>query len=310
MYLVTGGAGFIGSNIVRRLVEDKQQVKVLDNFLTGKIANLSGLEQVEVIEGSLTEWADVKRALEGVEYVIHQGAIPSVPRSLADPISTNEANVTGTLNLLVAAKEASVKRVVLAASSSAYGDTEVLPKEESMPGKPLSPYAVSKHVGELYANVFSLIYELQTVSLRYFNIFGPYQDPASEYAAVIPKFILKMLKGEQPVIYGDGEQSRDFTYIDNAVNANLWACQAGQVGQGEVINIACGERYTLNQLVEYLNQIMGTKIKPLYSEPKLGDVRHSQADTSRAERLLGYRVEVGFREGLERTVAWFRSTGG
>jgi len=310
LYLVTGGAGFIGSNIVRRLVEDKQQVKVLDNFLTGKIANLSGLEQVEVIEGSLTEWADVKRALEGVEYVIHQGAIPSVPRSLADPISTNEANVTGTLNLLVAAKEASVKRVVLAASSSAYGDTEVLPKEESMPGKPLSPYAVSKHVGELYANVFSLIYELQTVSLRYFNIFGPYQDPASEYAAVIPKFILKMLKGEQPVIYGDGEQSRDFTYIDNAVNANRWACLSEHVGQGEVINIACGERYTLNQLVEYLNQIMGTKIKPLYSEPKLGDVRHSQADTSRAERLLGYRVEVGFRDGLERTVAWFRSTGG
>ena len=309
MYLVTGGAGFIGSNIVRRLACEKQQVKVLDNFMTGKRENLSGLEQVEVIEGSLTERADLKRALEGVEYVIHQGAIPSVPRSVDDPISTNEANVTGTLNLLVAAKEAGVKRVVLAASSSAYGDTEVLPKEETMPGKPLSPYAVSKHVGELYANVFSLIYELQTVSLRYFNIFGPYQDPASEYAAVIPKFILKMLKGEQPVIYGDGEQSRDFTYIDNAVNANLWACRAEQVGQGEVINIACGERYTLNQLVEYLNQVMGTEIEPLYSEPKLGDVRHSQADIGKAERLIGYRVEVGFREGLERTVQWFRSKG-
>jgi len=307
LYLVTGGAGFIGSNIVRQLVKENERVRVLDNFATGNKANLAGLEGVEVIEGSLAVLEDVSKALDGVEYVLHQGAIPSVPRSIADPLSSNEANVTGTLNLLVAAKEAQVKRVVLAASSSAYGDTEILPKVETMPGIPLSPYAVSKLVGEQYANVFSIIYGLETVSLRYFNLFGPYQDPASEYAAVIPKFVIKMLKGEQPVIYGDGEQSRDFTYINNAVKANLLACYSNMVGKGEVINIACGSNYSLNRLVECLNEIMGTNIEPLYAEARLGDVRHSLADISKARELLDYDVEVDFKEGLRRTIEWYRA---
>ena len=302
MYLVTGGAGFIGSNIVRRLVADQEKVRVLDNFSTGKRENLAGLNQVEVTEGSLTDPAVVKEALSGVRFVLHQGAIPSVPRSINDPLGSNKANITGTLNLLWAAKEAGVERLVYAASSSAYGDTKVLPKVENMPADPLSPYAVGKYSGELYANVFAAVYGLPTVSLRYFNIFGPYQDPASEYAAVIPKFIKLMLKGERPVIYGDGEQSRDFTYIDNAVTANLLACRSPLVGQGEVINVACGERYSLNQLVAVLNEIIGSNIEPLYTEPRQGDVRHSQADISKARRMLDYQVEVDFREGLQRTV--------
>jgi UDP-glucose 4-epimerase len=251
----------------------------------------------------------VREALKGVEYVLHQGAIPSVPRSVADPLKSNEANITGTLNLLVEAEKAGVKRFVFAASSSAYGDTEVLPKQEEMPADPLSPYAVCKYTGELYAKVFSSIHKLPTVCLRYFNIFGPYQDPASEYAAVIPKFIKLMLKGERPVIYGDGEQSRDFTYIDNAVEANLLACCSDKVGRGEVINVACGERYSLNDLVRMLNEIMGTDIQPRYSEARPGDVKHSLADISRARELLGYKVAVDFRNGLQRTVEWFRSRG-
>ena len=302
MYLVTGGAGFIGSNIVRRLVADQKKVRVLDDFSTGNWENLAGLDPLEVIEGSLTDPAAVKKALIGVRYVLHQGAIPSVPRSLDDPLASNEANVTGTLNLLSASREAGVERLVYAASSSAYGDTEILPKVESMPSDPLSPYAVGKYTGELYARVFANLYGLSTVSLRYFNIFGPYQDPASEYAAVIPKFIKLMLQGEKPVIYGDGEQSRDFTYIDNAVEANLLACWSPKVGWGEVINVACGERYSLNQLVAALNEIFGTAIEPLYTKPRQGDVRHSQADISRARELLGYRVQIDFQEGLRRTL--------
>ena len=302
MYLVTGGAGFIGSNIVRRLVADQEKVRVLDNFSTGKRENLAGLDQVEITEGSLTDQAAVEEALAGVRYVLHQGAIPSVPRSIDDPIGSNEANVTGTLNLLWAAKETGVERLVYAASSSAYGDTETLPKVESMPADPLSPYAVGKYSGELYARVFATVYGLPTVSLRYFNIFGPYQDPASEYAAVIPKFIKLMLRGEAPVIYGDGQQSRDFTYIDNAVKANLLACRSPLVGRGEVINVACGERYSLNQLVAALNEIIGSNIEPIYTEPRQGDVRHSQADISKARRMLDYQVEVDFKEGLRRTV--------
>jgi len=307
MYLVTGGAGFIGSNIVRKLVEQGERVRVLDDFSTGKRENLAGLEgKVEVLEGSFIDRGLVGRALKGVSYVLHQGAIPSVPRSVADPVSSNEANVTGTLNLLEGAREAGVERFVYAASSSAYGDTEVLPKVEDMPSNPLSPYAVGKYTGELYARVYADIYSLPTVSLRYFNIFGPYQDPASEYAAVIPKFILAMLKGKAPVIYGDGEQSRDFTYIDNAVAANLLACKSEQVGRGEVINVACGERFTLNQLVELLSEIMGLEIEAEYAEARPGDVKHSLADISRAEKLLGYRAEVDFIEGLRRTVEWFQ----
>jgi nucleoside-diphosphate-sugar epimerase len=306
MYLVTGGAGFIGSNIVRRLVKDGEKVRVLDDFSTGKRENLAGIEGLEIIEGSLTDIRAMRAALAGVEFVLHQGAIPSVPRSVADPLFSNEANVTGTLSLLVEARAAGVKRVIFAASSSAYGDTEILPKEENMPADPLSPYAVGKYTGELYARIFANIYGLETVSLRYFNIFGPYQDPASEYAAVIPKFIQLMLKGEAPTIFGDGEQSRDFTYIDNAVEANLLACRSSKVGKGEVINVACGESYTLNDLVAALNEILGTKLSPIYTESKPGDVKHSLAAIERAKELLGYDVKVDFREGLQRTVEWFR----
>ena len=307
MYLVTGGAGFIGSNLARTLAAKGEKVRVLDDFSTGRRENIAGIEGLEVLEGSLLDSDCVKRAVEGVEYVLHQAAIPSVPRSIADPLRSNEANVTGTLNLLEAAKGAGVRRFVFAASSSAYGDTKVLPKVESMPSDPLSPYAVGKYTGELYVRVYANIYELPTVSLRYFNIFGPRQDPASEYAAVIPKFIQLMLKGESPVIYGDGEQSRDFTFIDNAVEANLLACRSGKVGVGEVINVACGARYSLNDLVQILNEIMGTGIKPLYSEARPGDVKHSLADITRARELLGYKAGVDFREGLKRTVEWFCS---
>ena len=306
MYLVTGGAGFIGSNIVRRLAADGEKVRVLDDFSTGKRENLEGVSGLELVEGSLVDQAGVRKALKDIKYVLHQGAIPSVPRSVDDPLRSNEANITGTLNLLVEAKEAGVKRLVFAASSSAYGDTEVLPKEEGAPADPLSPYAVGKYTGELYAKVFSSIYRLPTVSLRYFNIFGPYQDPASEYAAVIPKFIQLMLKGDRPTIYGDGEQSRDFTYIDNAVEANLLACRSEKVGSGEVINIACGERYSLNDLVRALNEIMGTALEPLYSAARPGDVKHSLADIARARELLGYKMQVGFMEGLKKTIEWFR----
>jgi nucleoside-diphosphate-sugar epimerase len=308
MYLVTGGAGFIGSNIVRRLMADGEKVRVLDDYSTGKRENLAGLKGLEIIEGSLTDIRAVREALAGVEFVLHQGAIPSVPRSVADPLLSNEANVSGTLTLLVEARSAGVKRVVFAASSSAYGDTEILPKVETMPADPLSPYAVGKYSGELYARVFADIYGLETVSLRYFNIFGPFQDPASEYAAVIPKFIQSMLKDEAPTIYGDGEQSRDFTYIDNAVEANLLACKSKTVGRGEVINVACGERYTLNELVAALNEILGTEISPIYTESKPGDVKHSLATIERAKELLGYEVKVDFREGLRRTVEWFRKS--
>ena len=305
MYLVTGGAGFIGSSIVRKLVEGEEKVRILDDFSTGRRENLKGLTGIELIEGSLIDKSAVKESLVGVKYVLHQGAIPSVPRSIADPLRSNEVNLDGTLNLLMAAKEAGVKRFVYAASSSAYGDTEVLPKVETMQGDPLSPYAVGKFAGELYNRVYANIYGLETVSLRYFNIFGPNQDPLSEYAAVIPKFIKSMLRGEAPTIYGDGEQSRDFTYIENAVAANLLACNSDQVGRGEVINIACGNSFTLNQLVEELNSILGTSIKPNYTEPKPGDVKHSLADITKAKQLLGYEVQVDFKEGLRRTVDWF-----
>ena len=306
MYLVTGGAGFIGSNIARQLVARGEKVRILDDFSTGKRENLFDLDEAEIIEGNLIDRETVRNALKGVKYVLHQAAIPSVPRSVADPLRSNEANVTGTLNLLIEAREAEVERFVFAASSSAYGDTVVLPKVESMPANPLSPYAVGKYTGELYVKVFADIYGLPAVSLRYFNIFGPSQDPASEYAAVIPKFIQSMLQGKAPVIYGDGEQSRDFTYIDNAVEANLLACLSDKAGRGEVINVACGQRYNLNQLVGALNDLLGTSIEPVYTEAVAGDIKHSLADTGKAKELLGYEVKVSFIEGLRRTVDWFK----
>ncbi len=305
-YLVTGGAGFIGSNIVEGLAAKGETVRVLDNFSTGHRRNLAHLEgKFELHEGTLTSFEDCQKAVDGVDYVIHQGALPSVPKSVALPRESNDANVTGTLNLLVAAKDAGVKRVVYAASSSAYGDTPTLPKIETMPATPLSPYAVQKYTNEMYMRVFTDVYGLSTVSLRYFNIFGPRQDPTSQYSAVIPKFIMSILAGEAPTIFGDGEQSRDFTYIDNVVQANISACTAPDACSGKVVNIACGERIDLNGLVDVINEVLGTAIKANYAETRVGDVKHSLADIAAAQELIGYDPKVKFAEGLRRTIEWY-----
>ena len=305
-YLVTGGAGFIGSHIVDRLVQNGKKVRVLDNFSTGKRANIEhNLGEIDLINGSLTDMGTVRRAVEGVDYVLHQGALPSVPRSVNDPIGSNDANINGTLNLLVAARDACVKRLVFASSSSVYGDSPSLPKHERMPPDPLSPYALTKLAGECYCRLFTDLYGLETVSLRYFNVFGPRQDPESQYAAVIPKFIKCMLKGERPVIYGDGLQSRDFTYVENNVEANILACSAPRA-VGEVMNIACGDRFSLLDLVDIINRILGTSIEPVFEPARPGDVKHSQADISKARELIGFEPKVGFVEGLERLVGWTR----
>jgi UDP-glucose 4-epimerase len=305
-FLVTGGAGFIGSHIVEELLERGERVRVLDNFSTGKKENIVPFsKEIELIEGDIRDLKIVEKAAKGVDYVLHQAALPSVFRSVKDPITTNEVNVLGTLNILMAAKEAGVKRVVYASSSSVYGDTPQLPKRENTEISPLSPYALSKLTGEEYARLFTSLYGLEIISLRYFNVFGSRQDPASQYAAVIPKFISSMLKEESPLIYGDGEQSRDFTYVSNVVSANLLATTS-KTKEG-VFNIACGKRITVNELVTDLNRIMDTEIKPLYTDPRPGDVRHSQADISKAEKALSYRVEIDFEEGLKQTVEWFRS---
>ncbi len=302
-YLVTGGAGFIGSNIVKELVSRGDFVKVIDNFSTGRKENIeSFVKKIDLIEGDLRKIEDVRAAVSGVDFVLHQAAIPSVPRSVDDPVSTNSSNVDGTLNLLVAAKNAGVRRVVVVSSSSVYGNTEKLPKVETMAPNPASPYAVSKYAEELYGKVFYEIYGLETVSLRYFNVFGPNQNPNSHYAAVVPKFITKMLKGESPIVYGDGEQTRDFTYVDNVVAANLLAAHSENVGRGEVINIACGEKISINQLVGEINKILGTDIKPIYDKPRIGDVKHSFASIEKAKKLLGYRVKVRFEEGLRKLI--------
>jgi nucleoside-diphosphate-sugar epimerase len=303
-YLVTGGAGFIGSHIVDRLVQDGHEVRVLDNLATGKMANVEhNLDKIEFMEESLTEFDSVKRAVEGVDYVLHQAAIPSVPRSVADPIGSNHAGITGTLNLLVAARDAGVKRVVYASSSSVYGNSPTLPKHEKMETHPLSPYALTKLAGEHYLRIFTELYGLETVSLRYFNVFGPRQDPRSEYAAVIPKFITLIARGERPTIYGDGLQSRDFTYVSNNVNANLLACAASGIA-GQVFNIACGERFTLLDLVGAINRILGTSIEPILEDERPGDVKHSLADISKAREAMGFEPTISFAEGLERLVRW------
>lgn len=303
-FLVTGGAGFIGSHIVDRLIEDGHEVRVLDNLATGKMANIEhNLDKIEFMKESLTELDSVERSVQGVDYVLHQGAIPSVPRSVADPIGSNEAGITGTLNLLVAARDAGVKRLVYASSSSVYGNSPTLPKHEQMGTHPLSPYALTKLAGEHYLRIFTELFGLETVSLRYFNVFGPRQDPGSQYAAVIPKFITAMLRGERPVIYGDGLQSRDFTYVSNNVNANLLACTAAGVA-GQVFNIACGERFSLLDLVEAINGILGTSIEPILEDERPGDVKHSLADISRARDAMGFEPIVTFTEGLERLVRW------
>jgi UDP-glucose 4-epimerase len=305
-YLVTGGAGFIGSNIVQALLARGESVRVLDNFATGRRQNLTEFgSRIELIEGDIRDRAVAARAVEGVDYVLHQAALGSVPRSVQDPLASNDVNVNGTLNLLWAAHQAaSVKCFVTASSSSVYGNTPLLPKEESMLPNPISPYAVSKLACERYTLSFHAVYGLPTVALRYFNVFGPKQDPTSQYAAVIPRFITALMRGHAPIVYGDGEQSRDFTYIDNVVQANLAACTAPEAA-GYAMNIACGERYSLNTLLQLLAEIMGTQAQPVYESERLGDVKHSMASIQRAQHLLNFSPLVNFREGLKRTVAWF-----
>ena len=306
LYLVTGGAGFIGSNICQELVKRGESVRILDDFSTGKRENIVGFkDNVQLIEGDIRNLEIVKIAMKGVDFVLHQGALPSVERSVKDPLTTTRVNVLGTLNVLLAAREAKVKRVIYASSSSVYGDTPTLPKKEEMKANPQSPYAVTKLIGEEYCRIYYSIYGLETVCLRYFNVFGPRQDPGSQYAAVIPKFITLMLKGKSPPIYGDGEQSRDFSFIDNVIEANLQACKAKE-GPGKVLNIACGKRVTINELVKRLNRILHTGIEPAYENPRKGDVRHSLADISKARKILHYSPEIEFAEGLEKTVQWFQ----
>jgi len=304
---VTGGAGFIGSNIAEALARRGDSVVVLDNLSTGKRENLESFaDRVTLVEGSITDLPSVRNAMRDVDYVLHEAALASVQRSVDDPLTSNDINVKGTLNVLVAARDAGVKRVVYAASSSAYGDTEELPKREDMPSNPQSPYALQKWVGEHYCRVFSDLYGLDTVALRYFNVFGPRQDPSSHYAAVIPIFVTRLLAKTPPTIYGDGEQSRDFTFIDNVVSANLKACEGGPKG-GAVVNVACGARFTLNELYRHLGNLIGSDVEPVYEEPRAGDVRHSMADVSRARALLSWQPEVEFHDGLERTVEWYRT---
>lgn len=305
-YLVTGGAGFIGSNLTDELLKRGHEVRILDNFATGSRENLTEfLDRIELIEGDLRNYHTVREAVDGVDFVLHQGALPSVPRSVRDPISSNDVNITGTLNLLHAANDAKVKRLVMASSSSVYGDSPTLPKHEGMELKPLSPYAVSKLAGEKYFQVFANIYGLHTVALRYFNVFGPRQNPDSQYSAVIPKFIKAMMNDESPTIYGDGEQSRDFTYIQNTVEVNILATEA-DCPPGLVMNCAVHQRTTLNELVGKLNEILGKNITPIYSEPRAGDIKHSFADISRLEESLKYKPSVLFEEGLRRTVEWYK----
>jgi UDP-glucose 4-epimerase len=309
LYLVTGGAGFIGSNIAETLISKGENVRVIDNFLTGKPENMATFkDKIDFIEGDLRDLETVKKAMQGVTYVIHQAALPSVPKSVELPFESNEHNTNGTLNVLFAAKESGVKRVVYAASSSAYGDQPQSPKVETMLPMPLSPYAVNKLTGEHYCAAFHTVYGLETVALRYFNVFGPRQDPTSFYSAVIPKFITALLRNESPTIFGDGEQSRDFTYIDNIVSANLLACKAKGAG-GQMCNVACGESFTLNQLLKELQEIMGTNIDAVYDKPRIGDVKDSLADINKAKSILGFEVLVDFRDGLTKTVNWFRSNG-
>lgn len=303
-YLVTGGAGFIGSNIVKELLLRGEYVTVLDSFATGKRENLFPFMEnpnFELIEGDLRSFHIVRNAVKGVEYVLHQGALPSVPRSINDPITTNDVNILGTINILEAAKEFSVKRVIYASSSSVYGDSETLPKVESMPIKPLSPYALSKYTAERYCQIYNNLYGLETVCLRYFNVFGPNQDPTSQYSAVIPKFIRLISKGKKPTIYGDGKQSRDFTFVTNNVEANILACTAKNVA-GEVFNIACGENYTLLDLVDAINDILGTNVTPVFAASQAGDVKHSLADISKCKKILGFNVNCKFEEGLRKLI--------
>ncbi|HIE09067.1 MAG TPA: SDR family oxidoreductase [Armatimonadetes bacterium] len=307
IYLVTGGAGFIGSHIVERLVRLGKKVRVVDNLSTGRLENIAHLlDEIEFIEGDICDPDLVREAMEGVEFVLHQAAIPSVPRSVENPLSTHEANVTGTVNVLVAAKEAGVKRVVYASSSSVYGDQPELPKRENQPPAPKSPYAASKLAGEYYCLAFCHVYGLDVVCLRYFNVFGPRQDPDSPYAAVVPKFISAFIKGEPPTIHGDGEQTRDFTFVQNVVDANLLALKA-EGAKGEVFNIASGKAVSVNRLARLIRELIGAvEVEPTYGPPRPGDIRHSWADISKAERILGYKPRWSLKEGLKATINWHR----
>jgi UDP-N-acetylglucosamine/UDP-N-acetyl-alpha-D-glucosaminouronate 4-epimerase len=306
-YLVTGGAGFIGSHIVRRLASDGQHVRVVDNLSTGTNSRLDDVRQsIDFLQGDLADEEVSKAAVRGIDCVLHQAAIPSVQRSINNPIGTNKANVTATLNLLESCRKANVRRFVYAASSSAYGDVEVLPKVESMPVNPLSPYALQKWVGEYYCKLYHRLYRLETISLRYFNVFGPAQDPHSEYSAVIPKFITAVLAKKPITVYGDGEQSRDFTYVENIVEANLLAAVASSAAAGNVYNIGCGARVSLNILIGLLEEIIGVKAEVAHAKPKAGDVRHSLADIAQARHVLGYEPKVMLNEGLRLTIEAFR----
>ena len=306
--LVTGGAGFIGSHLAERLCGDGHRVRVLDNFATGRRENLSGFAgEIELIEGDIRSYERAHNAVRGCELVFHQAALPSVPRSIQDPLTSNEANVTGTLNILLASRDEGVRRVVMASSSSVYGPSPELPKHEAMPTVPIAPYAVAKLAAEAYGRAFFQVYGLETVALRYFNVFGPRQDPRSEYAAVIPRFATALLRGERPVVHGDGEQSRDFTYVDNTVAANVLAAEATDVA-GQAFNVACGERISLNALLDELRGIIGTEVEASYSERRAGYILHSLADISRANEAFGYEPAVGIREGLARTVAELDAT--
>jgi nucleoside-diphosphate-sugar epimerase len=305
-FLVTGGAGFIGSNISRKLFSEGCFVRVVDNLLTGRKSNLAGIiDTVEFIEADMGDEEVARAAMKDIDAVLHQGALPSVPRSLDDPAATHRHCVDATFTLLLAARDAGVKRFVYASSSSAYGDTPTLPKVETMPPSPLSPYAVGKLAGEYYCSVFYRVFGLETISLRYFNVFGPYQDPTSQYAAAIPAFVTAMLRDRKPTVFGDGEQSRDFTYVDNVVDANLLAARAEHTA-GEVLNIACGEAVTVNAIIDMINELLGKSIEPVYDPPRPGDIKHSLADVTHAQQLLGFRPTVPFKQGLRRAIEWYR----
>jgi UDP-glucose 4-epimerase len=308
-YLITGIAGFIGSSLARAILAESDNVRGVDNFSTGKRSNIADLlDRIDVREADLLDLEAMQSACKGVDYVLHEAAIPSVPRSVLNPLESNKANVDGTVNVLVAARDAKVKRVIYAASSSAYGDAPTLPKREDMPPNPISPYAVAKLASEYYMASFFRCYGLETVALRYFNIFGPRQDPTSPYSGVLAKFITQMLKGEQPTIHGDGSQSRDFTYVDNVVQANLLACKApASEVAGRVFNVATGTRIDLNEMFGVLKKLTGYPGEVKHGPERAGDVKHSLADLSRAEKHLGYKPQVNFEEGLRRTVDWYRS---
>ncbi len=307
-FLITGGAGFIGGHIGERLVRGGKSVRVLDDFSSGRESNLTGWgDRAEIVRGDLRDKAAVGRAVAGVRVIFHLAAIPSVPRSVTDPVNTHDVNVTGTLNLLVAARDAGVKRVVFSSSSAIYGETPTLPKHEDMAPTPISPYGLHKLMGERYCRLFHQLYRLETISLRYFNVFGPRQDPASQYAAAIPRFVSAVLGGRAPTVFGDGEQTRDFTFVENVVQANLAAAAASSAAVGGVFNIANGRRISVNDLIRSIGRIAGRDVKPNYDPPRVGDVLHSEADITRAARLLGFRPPVDLDAGLRRTIEWFRN---